>query len=166
MKNMKNTYKTQKEKIISGTEEYLKIGQNKGYFVVDGNKIKYLAKNKKYSFINSKEKNRAKYYFDLIEKYKYPPEKIYFEVELENKNSNKLIDIIVYDMDDAPYIIVKCAKNGIPNKKLDEIIKQTIANAKILKAKFAVILTINIYKVIKIDNKNIITDIPVFYNNN
>lgn len=49
-------YKRQKEKIISISEKYLKIGKEKGYFVFDKGKVEYLAVCKKYNFSDPEEK--------------------------------------------------------------------------------------------------------------
>lgn len=166
----KINYKYQKENVVSDFEEYFKLGQSKGYFVLDGKNIKYLAQGKKYNFSNLKEKVRAKYYFELIEKYKYPQEAIYFEVGVGQGISKKFVDIIVYNRDFKPYIVVDCKKGGISEAEFKQAIKQAVVKAKLLKAKFAVVVSGDIRQVIKInyyDNKIlekvIIIDIPIFY---
>ncbi len=163
-------YKILKEKVISSSEEYLKLGQEKGYFVLDGNKIEYLPSNKKYNFSNPEEKVRVKYYFDLIEKYKYPAEKICFEVEMEDRTPNRFADIVVYNRDNKPYIVIECKKDGISDAEFEQATKQVIANARVLKAPFAVVVAGNTKRAMETDRWNsktqekaIITDIPILY---
>ncbi|MFC1613238.1 type I restriction enzyme HsdR N-terminal domain-containing protein [Patescibacteria group bacterium] len=162
-------YKLQKEKIVSQSDEYLKIGQEKGYFVLDGNKINYLAQGKKYNFLNPEEKVRAEYYFELIEKYKYPAEKIFFDVEIGDRTA----DIVVYSGINAPYIVIECKKDGISDIEFEQSAKQAVINAKVLKAPFAVIVAGNTRIAfetekwdIKTPEKAIIADIPVSYGKN
>ncbi|MEA2088406.1 MAG: type I restriction enzyme HsdR N-terminal domain-containing protein [Patescibacteria group bacterium] len=167
---MSVNYQLQKEKIISGSNDYLKLGQKKGYFVLDGNKIKYSASGKKYSFLNPEEKVRAKYYFNLIEKYKYPPEKICFEVEMEDRTPNRFADMVIYGKNNKPYIVIECKKDGISDAEFEQATKQSIANARVLKAPFAVIVAGNTKRAMETDRWNsktqekaIITDIPILY---
>lgn len=123
-------YKLKKEKFIINAK-------NKGYFILDGNKINYLDIGKK----------RAEFYFDLLEKYKYQMNIIEFDVDN--------VDIIIYT--DASkkkaYIIIEFEKT----------VKQTIAKARKLKACYAVCIVKNIRKIIKIDNNSIISDLPIAY---
>jgi len=87
-------YDLQKEKIISTQEDYLKVGQDKGYFVMDSNKIKYTATNKGYNFNDPEEKVRAEFYLDLLEKYQYPAKRI--DLKVKTKPDKDAADIVVY----------------------------------------------------------------------
>lgn len=167
---MNKKYKILEDKVVSDFEGRFKLGQEKGYFILEGNKIEYLALGKKYNFSNPEEKIRAKYYFDLIEKYKYSPEKIYFEVEMEDRTPNRFADIVVYDKNNKPYIVVECKKDGITDAEFEQATKQAIANARVLKAPFAVVVAGNTKRAMETDRWNsntqekaIITDIPIFY---
>jgi len=96
----KANYKPTEEKIISRQNEYLELGQNRGYFMLDSNKIKYSASGKKYNFSDPEEKVRAEYYFDLIEKYNYPTGRIELEIEMPDRTPERYADIVVYKDDE------------------------------------------------------------------
>lgn len=97
---MSANYQPQKEKVVLEPEEYLELGQSKGYFALDGKKIKYNASGKKYNFSDPEEKVRAEYYFDLIEKYNYPAKRIDFEIEMPSRTPQFYADIVVYEDDE------------------------------------------------------------------
>ncbi|MFH1956300.1 MAG: N-6 DNA methylase [Patescibacteria group bacterium] len=169
---MSITYKTEKEKVVSKPDEYLKLGQSKEYFVLDGNKITYLATGKKYNFSNPEEKVRAEYYFDLIEKYNYPAKRIELEVEMPDRTPERYADTVIYKDDDKkiPYIVVECKKDGITDAEFEQATKQAIANARVLKAPFAICVAGNTRRAMetekwndKTPEKAIITDIPISY---
>jgi len=165
-------YKTQKEKIISQPDEYLKLGEQKGYFVMEDKKIKYIAIGKKYNFSNPEEKVRAEYYFDLIEKYNYPVKRIDTEVEMPDRTPERYADIVIYKDDNKkiPYIVVECKKDGITDAEFEQATKQAIANARILKAPLAICVAGNTRRAMETDKWNdkepekaTITDIPISY---
>jgi len=169
---MNKFYKTQKEKIISQPDEYLKLGEQKGYFVMEDKKIKYVAISKKYNFSNPEEKVRAEYYFDLIEKYNYPVKRIDTEVEMPDRTPERYADMVIYKDDDKkiPYIVVECKKDGITDAEFEQATKQAIANARILKAPFAICVAGNTRRAMETNKWNdkepekaTITDIPISY---
>ncbi len=161
---MSVSYQPLKEKMISDFEDYLSLGQKKGYFVLDKGKIKYLTVGKSYNFSNPEEKVRMMYYFDLIEKYKYPADKIEFEIGTPDRYA----DIVIFtnDKQREPYIVVECKKDGISDAEFEQAVKQAIANARLLKAPFAICVAGNMRCAIKIDKSNNeveVSDIPVYY---
>ena len=169
---MSTIYEPQKEKLISEPEEYLELGQNRGYFALDGKKIKYLATGKKYNFSDPEEKVRAEYYFDLIEKYNYPTKRIELEVEMPDRTPERYADIVIYKDDEKkiPYIVVECKKDGITDAEFEQATKQAIANARVLKTPFAICVAGNTRRAMetekwndKTPEKAIITDIPISY---
>ncbi len=165
----KTNYPLQKEKIKTNAEEYFKIGEQKGYFVLDKGKIKYTAVGKSYNFSDQEEKTRMMFYFNLIEKYKYSPDKIEFEVGIsDDEATDKYADIIVFTNDEQrkPYIVVECRKDGISNLEFEQAVKRAIANAWNTGALFAVCIAGDKYRVVEIDdlnNKIEIDDIPICY---
>lgn len=160
---MNVSYQPLKEKMASNFEDYLSLGQKKGYFVFDKGKIKYSAAGKSYNFSSSEEKVRMMYYFDLIEKYNYPVDKIEFEVGMPDGYA----DIVVFtnNKQRKPYIVAECKKDGISDAEFEQAVKQAIANARLLKASFAVCVACDKYRVMKIDRQNEIKidDIPIYY---
>jgi type I restriction enzyme M protein len=169
---MSVSYQQLEEKIISDSEGYLKQGQQKGYFILDKVKIKYLASGKKYNSSNPEEKVRSKYYYDLIEKYNYPVKRIDFEIEMPSRTPQYYADIVIYKDDDKkiPYIVVECKKDGITDAEFEQATKQAIANARVLKAPFAICVAGNTRRAMetekwndKTPEKATITDIPISY---
>ncbi len=165
---MSVSYQLQKEKIISDPKEYITIGERKGYFIFDKGRIKYLAVGKSYNFSNPEEKVRMAYYFDLIEKYNYPPDRIEFEVGMPDRTPDRYADIVVFtnDAQRKPYIVIECKKDGISDAEFEQAVKQAIANTRLLKAPFAICVAGNTRCAIKIDKSNNeirVSDIPVCY---
>ena len=165
---MSVNYQLLKEKMVSDFEDYLSLGQKKGYFILDKGKIKYLAVGKSYNFSNPEEKVRMAYYFDLIEKYKYPADRIEFEIGMPDRTPDRYADIVIFTSDEKrnPYIIIECKKDGITDAEFEQATKQAIANARLLKAPFAICVAGNTRRVIKIDKSNNeikVSDIPVYY---
>ena len=166
----KTNYPLQKEKIKTNAEEYFKIGEQKGYFVLDKGKIKYTTVGKSYNFSDPEEKTRMMFYFNLIEKYKYPADRIEFEVGVSDEilNKDKCADIVVFTNDEQrkPYIVVECKKDGISNLEFEQAVKKAIANTWNTGALFAVCIAGDKYRVVEIDdlnNKVEIDDIPICY---
>jgi type I restriction enzyme M protein len=149
-------------------------GVKKGYFRLlnDNSRIEYLPQGHKEQFNDPEEHVRAEYYFDLIEKYRYSGRRISFEVEMPDRTPERYADIVVY-IDDAktrPYIVVECKKDGISNAEFEQATKQTIANARVLKAAYAICVAGNTQRAMETDEWNdkepekaTITDIPISY---
>jgi len=168
---MSVSYQPLKEKIANDSEEYFKLGKKKGYFILDKGKIKYLAVGKSYNFSNPEEKVRMMYYFDLIEKYKYPADRIEFEVGMPDRTPDRYADIVVFtnDKQRKPYIIVECKKDGISNAEFERAVKQAIANARLLKAPFAICVAGNTIRAMETEKwsdenpEKAIINIPISY---
>ncbi len=77
----KTIYKIQEEKINADFDKIFRIGVLKNYFSFsrDKSKVTYNVLGKSYNFRDPEEKIRIEYYFDLLEKYKYPITRIEFE---------------------------------------------------------------------------------------
>ena len=165
----KTNYPLQKEEIKISVEECFKIGEQKGYFILDKGKIKYTAVGKSYNFSDPEEKMRMMFYFDLIEKYKYPADRIEFEVGMSGDEvADKYADIVVFTNDEQrkPYIVAECKKDGISDTEFEQAVKQAIANAWNLGALFAVCVAGDKYRVVEIDdlnNKTEIDNLPICY---
>lgn len=165
---MSVSYKSQKEKTTSDFKDRFSLGQKKGYFILDQGSIKYLAVGRGYNFSDPEEKTRMMYYFDLIEKYKYPADKIEFEIGVFDKTPNRYADIVVFtnDAQRKPYIVVECKRDDVSNAEFGQAVKQAIAKAWDLGALFAVCVAGDKYRVIKIgepNNETEIDDIPIHY---
>ncbi len=155
-------------------EKILKDGERKGYFRVlnDGAKIEYLPSGHKENLNDPEEKVRAEYYFDLLEKYHYPAQRVELETEMPARVPRFFADIVIYE-DDAkkkPYIVVECKKDGISDAEFEQATKQAIGNARVLHAPFAICVAGNTRRAMetaewndKEPEKATITDIPISY---
>ena len=166
----KTIYQTQKEEIKSEPDSYFKIGEEKGYFVRDGNKIKYTAMNKGYNFNDPEEKVRAEFYLDLLEKYQHPAKRI--DLEVKTKPDKDAADIVVYKDDNLkqPYLVVECKKDGITDAEYKQAIEQTFRYANYLRAEFAAVVAGNTRTIFDVAgfkagerDKNVISDVPLHY---
>jgi len=172
---MSNTnYKTIKDKIKAEPEAFLQIGINKNYISTsqDKSKIIYVAIDKTYSFKNPEEKIRASFYVELIEKYKYPPERVDTEVVVPRRKPEDKADIVVYEDDElkTPYLVIECKKDKITDAEFKQAIEQVFGNANSLRAKFATVIAGNTRTVFDVAGfkpsereKNVISDIPIRY---
>ncbi len=164
----KKNYQLPKEKIVTCFEDCVSLFEEKGYLVFDKGRVRYTAVGKSYNFSDPKEKTRMMFYFRLIEEYKYPVDKIEFEIGAQGGASNNFADIVVFTDDEAriPYIAVECRGADISKIEFEQTELQAITNAKLLKARFAVCVAGDKCKVIEIDDLNYetkIPDIPVCY---
>lgn len=168
------TYKKPKEEIKIEPEAFLKIGISKNYISTsqDKSKITYNAIDKTYSFKNPEEKVRASFYVELIEKYKYPAERINTEVIVPRRKPEDKADIVIYEDDElkTPYLVVECKKDKITDAEFKQAIEQVFGNANSLRAKFAAVVAGNTRTVFDIAGfkpsereKNVISDIPIRY---
>lgn len=149
-------------------EDCVALFEQKGYLVLDKGRVGYTAVGKSYNFSDPKEKTRMMFYYDLIEKYKYPIDKIEFEIGAPGGASNNYADIVVFTDDEKriPYIAAECRGADISKIGFEQAESQAITNAKLLKAKFAVCAAGDKYSVIEIDSLNNeikISGIPVCY---
>ena len=122
------------------------------------------------SLKNPEEIVRASYFTELVLDYKYPQEKIDFEVP--TKPDKDRIDILVYsdtDLKDA-FIVVECKKDGISDAEFKNAIEQGFRYANYKKAHYAIIVA-GTTKAAYITKDfvggeredNIIADIPIKY---
>ncbi len=138
-------YKTQKEKINFKQERFSEIWIG-GYSL---SIIREAARS--YDFKDPKEKIRVKYYYELIEKYGYPPEKIEFDVRIPPEIF-EYADIVIYKDEERkiPYIVIEL--KGIGSKdEFEKSVKKAVFKAKILNASFAVCVSRSRQKVIAIN---------------
>ena len=160
-------YQKSSEQLKSESQNYLEQGQRQGYFVLDGQGIKYLPSGQRYDFSAPKERVRARFYFDLIEKYQYPPERIEFAVVVPDQIPERYADIVVYkdSSRQIPYMVIECRSAGIKAAEFKKAVVQAVIKAKILEAKLAVCVAGQKQKIIKIEKQaeKIIKNLPVFY---
>ncbi|MCM8832282.1 MAG: N-6 DNA methylase, partial [Candidatus Omnitrophica bacterium] len=126
----KTNYKPIKEKIISGEKTSLvKSGEEKGYISIsrDGSKITYLAQGYTDNFLDPEEQVRTELYIDLIEKYKYKPNKIsiekYRKIGHPHKKTDIKIDVVVNDNNNNPFMLFELKSREDYEKYFESSIK-------------------------------------------
>jgi type I restriction enzyme M protein len=149
-------------------EDCISLFEERGYLVLDKGNVKYTAFGKSYNFSDPKEKTRMMFYYDLIEKYKYPVDRIEFEISVPGGALNNFADIVIFTDDEerTPYIAIECRSADTSKTEFEQAELQAITNAKLLKADFAVCIAGEKCNVIEIDDSGFetkISDIPVCY---
>ncbi len=153
-------------------EEWIQLGIKRGLLEINENRIKYVIQNKEYNFSDPEEKVRASIYVELVEKYKYSPERIDFEVSVPGRNPNVYADIIVYS-DHARsdnYIVVETKEENINSNDFAQAIEQGFGYANSLRAKYLLVTTFKEKRIYDIQNyppnerdRNLIEDLPINY---
>ncbi|HDQ15946.1 MAG TPA: restriction endonuclease subunit M, partial [Bacteroidetes bacterium] len=154
------------------SEEYITAGEQKGFILREGGKVKYRATGKSYNFSDPEEKVRASFYIELIQKYKYLEKRLDTEVVVPRRTPSDSADLVVYEDDEQkkPYIVVECKKDGISQSEINQSIEQAFGNANSLRAKYAIVVAGNVRIAFDVAgfnpqerDKNIISDIPIRY---
>ena len=122
------------------------------------------------SFKNPEEKVRAAYLTELVLDYRYPKDRIDFEIK--TKPDKDRIDIIIYSDKEckSPYLIVETKQDGISDNEFQEAIEQAFRYANYKRAPYAIVvagITRTAFDTsgFKADErqKNVISDIPTKY---
>lgn len=169
-----NLYEVPKEKVRAEFfEEYIAIGQDKKLIEIGADsRVKYVAQDKRYDFRGPEEKVRASFYVELVEKYKYPSNRLDLEVIVPRRKPEDKADIVVYEDEERkrPYIVVECKKDGISKAEINQAVEQAFGNANSLRAKYAILVAGNVRIAFDVAGfkpsereKNIIADIPIRY---
>ncbi len=154
-------------------ERTVERGVKAGFIEIDydNERVTYFCKQDfNTSYKNPEEKIRAAYLTELVLDYKYPKNRIDFEVK--TKPDKDRIDIIVYEDDEckSPYLIIETKKDGISDNEFQEAIEQAFRYANYKRAPYAIVvagITRTAFDTLgfKADErqKNVISDIPVKY---
>jgi len=169
----KNKNENGAEKVINETfQSLISLGEKNKLVAIKEGKITYLKTGKSYNFQDPEEIVRASFYVKLIDKYKYPENRIDLEVTVPRRTPSDSADIVVYE-DDArrrPYIVIECKKEGIPQSVMTQAIEQAFGNANSLRAPYAMMAAGSVevaFDVAGFDpkerEKNRIPSIPIRY---
>jgi type I restriction enzyme M protein len=170
---MSEEYKPKIDKAAKPEEGLLDIGELKGYISIsrDRGRITYAATGKSYSFKDPEEAVRAQLYVELIEKYKYPPDRIDTEIQPPRREPKLPADLVVYEkMRNKGFICVEVkAEEG--DRKIEEAKREGLGNATLLDAQYLLLacgserLAYDVYKKPPLEEleKYRIADIPVAY---
>ena len=135
---MKREYPLKPEKLFVEPEELLKLGVSKGYISLskDYSRITYNASGKSYNFKDPEEKTRAQTYIELVEKYKYDPERMNQEIYPPRREPKLPADIVIYEKKRDRVFIVVETKAEETDKKIQEAKRQGLGNATLLDARY------------------------------
>ncbi|MGD0650281.1 MAG: N-6 DNA methylase [Verrucomicrobiia bacterium] len=104
--------------------------------------VNYVVQKKRYKANDPEEAVRVAFYLELVEKYRYKPQRLDLEVEVPRRTPKDRADIVVYTDEDQPkpFIVVECKRDGISEAELEQAIKQCWGNANNLRAKYAILV--------------------------
>jgi type I restriction enzyme M protein len=121
-------------------EDLLKIGIEKGYirFFEKDNVvyIEYLYAKKSFKF-DPEEQVRAEVYIELIEKYQYPIDKIKLEEWPPVREGGRPADIVIFDKNDFPFLVVEVKKREATDTEIQTGIKELFGNANLFGVRWA-----------------------------
>lgn len=129
-------------------EEIIISGSKKGYFFLseDKSKITYRASGKSFGFKSEKERMRAYYLVELIEKYGFKEKEIQMDVETVMAGETKTIGLLVYRKR-LPHIAVDFYETNFKKAK-DDLVKKAL----FLSASFAVLISKNKKTILDLKN--------------
>ena len=109
--------------------DHVQKGIDKGIIEIDTGKNKITHDcSRKYttSFKNPEEKVRAAYFAELVIDYKYPKERLDFEVTVPRRTPKDRADIVVYEDKELkkPFLVVECKKDGVSDAEFKQAIEQ------------------------------------------
>lgn len=138
-------YKTQCEAVRVCRQDFPAVNFN-NYFLSLGEIIS------SYNFHSSKQKTRLKFYFDLLEKYRYPVSRVEFDVAAPSAGENCLADIVVFRDSEGkvPFIAVHCDEDKISASGFQAGVKIAIEKAEAIGAEFAVCITHTRRRIVKL----------------
>lgn len=129
------------EKAVKGARSeipfnYLELGTTKGYLIVKESRVTYGPSGKTYNLADPEERVRASAFVELVERYKYLPERIEPEVYPPRREPKLPADLAVYEKDSNKAFIVVEAKDEETEKKIEEAKREGLGNATLLDAKY------------------------------
>lgn len=122
-------------------KNWLEIGKSKGYvkfFRKQGTPyVKYPYVKKERRFDAPEERVRAEVYVELIEKYGYPVDRIRLEEWPPVREGRRPSDIVIYDRDDFPFIVVEVKKRDATEQEIQTGIRELFGNANLFGVRWA-----------------------------
>jgi type I restriction enzyme M protein len=145
LKEKKSYHKISDERMVKSemkpNENWLEIGKLRGYirvFQKDGALyVEYPYANKTYRFDNPEEKVRAEVYVELIEKYDYPVDRIRLEEWPPVREGGRPSDIVVYDPDGFPFLVVETKRRDASEQEIQTGIRELFGNANLFGVRWA-----------------------------
>jgi len=171
------------EEIVEKPEEtWTERGEHKGLISIsaDGGRVTYRCGNEgaTYSddYTDPEEKVRASLFVELVEKYQYPPERVWVEKHISDRRPDYPGDLVVYEDDGLkqPYILIETKPSDWePEHRFNKAVEQAFENAHLVgRVKFVVVDCGTRRVVFDYDSyppgerkKNVVRDLPVAYGN-
>jgi len=127
--------------MVEGENHLIELGIDKNYLQIykkNGvNYISYTKAEKTYRFDDPEEKVRATVYVELIEKYGYPVEKIKLEEYPPVREGRKPADIVVYDPNDFPFLVVEVKRKNATDEEISTGIRELFGNSNLFGVRWA-----------------------------
>ena len=121
--------------------DQVQIGSSKGYIrIFKKNEtpfIRYIHADKEFNFQDPEEGVRAEVYVELIEKYQYSPNKIRLEENPPVREGARPSDIVIYDKDDFPFVVIEVKKKDASQGEIETGIRELFGNANLFGVRWA-----------------------------
>lgn len=121
--------------------DQIKLGSDKGYIKIfkknETSFIKYIHADREYNFQDPEEHVRADVYVELVEEYQYLPSKIRLEETPPVREGARPSDIVVYDKDDFPFIVIELKKEEASQTEIETGIRELFGNANLFGVRWA-----------------------------
>ena len=135
-------------------------------------RIRYIAAKRSEQWTDPEEKVRAELWAELIFKYKYPENRIRFEVSVPGRIPSNYADLVIYEDDElkSPYFVFECKRADVSDAEFNQSIEQACGYRASLAAKYCGAIAGLTRRLLRFDKfppgereRNLLTDIPINY---
>lgn len=129
------------ENLTEKQKDLIRIGVEEKLIEFKNERINYLVQDKSYKFTDPEEPVRAAAYIELVMKYKYPPQRIDFEIYPPRREPKLPADIVVYKDDEKEevFLVVEC-KPSSSETDIEIARREGLGNATLLMADWLLIV--------------------------
>jgi len=153
--------------------DWIGVGKRKGLIREQDGKYQYSGTGFADSAGDPEERVRAAFYVELVERYRYAPENIAFEVETPRREPRDYADIVIYEdsLKTKPYCAIECKPDGVSEAEIEQGVKQAGGNANNLGAKYGMLVAGNVRVAFRAEawdpqrplDSGVVADLPVQY---
>ena len=135
-------------------------------------RVHYIDADHSERWADPEEKVRAELWAELIYKYKYPPERIGFEVSVPRRTPNDRADLVIFSDKELkePYFVIECKRPDLSDAAFDQAIEQACGNRASLGANYCGAIAGRTRRFLRFDKfpslereRNHLSDIPTRY---
>ena len=161
---------------MPGDTTYLERARADGHAEIIGKgqneRIHYIAADHSERWSDPEEKVRAEFWAELIYKYKYPPNRIAFEVTVPDRMLSRYADLVIYSDNELkrPYFVFECKRFDVSDAAFDQSIEQSVGNRNLLGGVYCGAVAGYTRRLLNFDrfppgerDRNQMADIPVRY---